>query len=1281
MSGFVGTERFAVLGELGAGGMGVVYRAFDRDLEREVALKTARRPDPGDVYRLKQEFRSRAGISHPNLLQLHDLVVEDDRCFFTMELVDAVDFLSWARADEDDEALVPTLTIAKRESPDDDVDGSGDRFVRPPLDLAGQRRLRAGLRQLLGALGVLHRAGIVHRDVKPGNVLVSRQDQRVVLADFGLATPRPELADHDSFEGFPVGSVPYMAPEQAAGQAVGPEADLYAVGVMVYEALGGRPPFRGPALRVLHQKATRDPAPLTSLAEGMPEDLSTLADDLLSRDPERRPSVEEALVRLEPGDGWEDGPDESLSATATLGLGIIAADPGAPFVGRVAELAVLDRAWARAQTGAWTTVHVQGASGIGKSMLLRRFTRQVQVAGGALVLRGRCHPQESLPFKALDAVIDSLSHHLARLTEAEQRSLAPRYGRALRRLFPVLGRVDGLRYAEGDKPAADPREVRRQGFSGLRDLLARVADRQPVLIWIDDLQWGDLDSAVLLRELVRPPDSPAVLLLLSYRREDLEAPLVQELRCLIPELAVPSELPPGSGDFRPVRDAGAVTELALAPLDQDERRDLASRLLDATSPAYRRHLPALVAESRGNPFFLCEMARYLAETAEDSAEWRADSLALADVVSPRIEALPGDARRLLEVVSVTGRPVSRSLALRAAGLEPVGRSLVSQMIEEYLLRPTSPGDCIAPYHDRIREATIDLLPGPRLERLHRRIAEVLEAEQPDELEALVGHWMGAGERERAGGYALRAADRASSTLAFGRAAEMYRRALTLLPNVGQRWELEAARAEALANAGRGEEAGTAFLAAAEALCAEDAEAPRALWWRGRAAEHYVKSSALAEGWAVMRDVLGRTGVSVPNSPAACTKAAALLRSRLLIRGFRFTPRDAEEVDPAVLARLDVLWRVATSLAMVNHTLSDVLAVRHLLEALKVGERTRVAHALANEAAFESILRGAWLRRRVDKLMGVAREVWEDSEDPYDHALLAMTLGIIALFDGDFRAVVDRCDEAEAALREQCLGAHWEIGICHNFALSALAMLGEMGELRRRSRAVIRDAELRGDRFAENATRMGEPSMAWLAEDDPGEAHRQLALAESELRSGQSRWPESSFRTQHYHRLIAFINLALYEGRAEDAWTEVEAAWPKLRKAGFIRLRFTGPELRQLRGRAALAAAATRPEAAAIAGAEARRLRRDAQPMARPMGELLAAGLEATAGRDARIDALLKGAAAGFDRAGLGLYREAARWRLAERGGGSHSRAEAATWMTDHGVVAPARMVGLLAPGF
>ncbi len=1207
--------------------MGVVYRAFDAELGCEIALKMSQRPDPTDLYRLKREFRSRAGISHPNLMQLHDLVVEGNACFFTMELVDAEDFLTWVRGDTFDSTgdlipVPPTITVVPGDSQAVEAVEPGV-LARPVLPPEAQERLRDGLRQLLPALAALHRAGFVHRDVKPGNVLVSQDLGRVVLADFGLATPMPEFPGDDSFEGFPVGSVPYMAPEQATGQSPSPAADLYAVGVMIYEALAGRAPFRGPALRVLHHKATRDPTPLGAVIDdGLPADLEALAMDLLARNPAERPSVEEALARL------DRSPHRTAPETSP---GRPVPAPAAAFVGRDPELEALEVAWSRVGEGLWTTVHVHGVSGIGKSTLLRRFTRGLEHRERALVLRGRCHPHESVPFKALDAIVDGISHHLGRLSEAQQRAIAPRYGPALRRLFPVLGRVDGLRYAGGTAPPPDPREVRRQGFAGLRELLARLSDRLPVVIWIDDLQWGDLDSGVLLRELVRPPDPPAVLLLLSYRREDLDAPLVDATRRQIPGLNL---------------DGGSTRELALEPLSPQERSELAARLLDRDSASYQRHVEAIVEESQGSPFFLCEMAHYLTDSSGgggDARSWRADSLALADVVSPRIEALPQDARRLLEVVSVAGRPFPQDLALAAAGLGEGGRPLIGRMVEECLLRRAADHGvpAIAAYHDRIRESAVHLLADARRQRLHRRLAEVLERHRADDLDGLVDHWAGAGESDRAAGYAIRAAERAHATLAFDRAAQMYRSALRLRPDLEEPWELRARSAQALANAGRGLEAAQAYEFAADTLAAASPDDVRVLAWRGRAGEHYVKAGVLDQGWAAMRTVLGDAGVAVPKSHGAATAKAAWGRARLLARGIGYTPTAAEDVPPETTARMDAVWRLASAFAMVNFPLSDALATPHLLEALDLGEPNRIAHALANEAAFEALLEGRFFRRRVDRLMAAARSIWETSPDPRDHAVLDLTLGIIALFDGRCEDVVTHCDAADLRLRTECIGAHWELGVAHHFALTGLALTGRLGELARRLGSVIRDAELRSDRQGAHAVRMGEPAIAHLAADRPDEARRQLSLGTADLSTSRT-WPETGYRTQHYHRLVAVVNTALYEGRTAKAFAEVECDWPILKKVGFLRVRFTGPQLLQLRGRAALASGELD-----VAAQEARKLRRARLPLAKAWGALLQAGLEAAGSRPKQAAAHLATAAAGFEEAGAGLYREAARLRLAQ----------------------------------
>ena len=241
-------SEYEILGELGRGGMGVVYRALDRRRGREVALKTLPRLDPSGLYRFKQEFRALAGVSHPNLVTLHEMAAEGPTWFFTMEYIDGVDFMRHVRTD------------------------------------AG--RLRGALRQLASGLSALHAAGRLHRDVKPSNVLVEASG-RVVLLDFGLAAELDAAGLHRSTERHLLGTAAYMAPEQAAGLAVSPAADWYSVGAMLYEALTGRLPFAGDFHRTIRDKQERDPTPARELAADIPEDLDRLCVELLRRDSAR----------------------------------------------------------------------------------------------------------------------------------------------------------------------------------------------------------------------------------------------------------------------------------------------------------------------------------------------------------------------------------------------------------------------------------------------------------------------------------------------------------------------------------------------------------------------------------------------------------------------------------------------------------------------------------------------------------------------------------------------------------------------------------------------------------------------------------------------------------------------------------------------------------------------------------------------------------------------------------------------------------------------------------
>jgi eukaryotic-like serine/threonine-protein kinase len=255
------TRRFELVRRLGAGSTGIVYEAVDRETGSRVALKSLRRPSAQAVIRFKQEFRALQDITHPNLASLGELFEERGEWFFTMELVEGVRFLEWVRSrartveDPAGAELKETLSMP---------------LVPTAEQTYDEMRLRDALGQLARGVTALHRAGKIHRDVKPSNVLVSDAG-RLVLLDFGLVT---DTRESEESEGDVVGTAAYMAPEQAAGRAIGPEADWYAVGVMLYQALVGRLPIEGPTLQALtERKQSCDPTPPHRLVSGVPSDL------------------------------------------------------------------------------------------------------------------------------------------------------------------------------------------------------------------------------------------------------------------------------------------------------------------------------------------------------------------------------------------------------------------------------------------------------------------------------------------------------------------------------------------------------------------------------------------------------------------------------------------------------------------------------------------------------------------------------------------------------------------------------------------------------------------------------------------------------------------------------------------------------------------------------------------------------------------------------------------------------------------------------------------------
>jgi len=1282
--------------------MGVVHVAFDHERGAEVALKTLVRLDAPSVAALKNEFRVLADVTHPNLVSLYELVSEGGAWFLSMEIIDGVSFLQHVRggaaqpllqANQTTVEVMASLEIMTTERPPPpsfEVDLSAtlpsSRLGDPACDVA---RLRPALRQLVLGVAAIHAAGQFHRDLKPSNVMVT-DSGRVVILDFGLAmVQKGRRAGPTAGPKMIVGTPEYMAPEQAAGEPAGPASDCYAIGMMVYEALTGQLPFSGDTRQIILAKRWSEPRPPHELASGIPGDLAQLCVECLRRAPELRPTALEILRRLD-GAGVVLGepdprapPPSWRSSTPTpTPISTSSTPPGSPspvdeglFLGRENELDALEAAFLASRAGRPVTAYVSGRSGMGKSSLVEHFLDGLWRREEAVILSGRCYERESVPYKAWDSLIDALGRWLEERSPDETAALVPRDADELGRIFPVLFGVEGIAETTyRHEPTSGRLEDRRRAFGALKELLRRIAWKKPLVLHLDDLQWGDVDSAKLLVSLLAPPDPPPLLLVGSFRsEEEMQSPFFGELR----------------GPDASTQDLGDVRTVAVGPLAIADGERLARTLLDPSGASASAPVLAAIiaAEALGSPLFIAELVgsalqRRALAGADGAAGDFADTsrgVSLDGLILERVGALSPEARRLLEIYAVAARPIPQGLAATAAEIEAHDVGSLRALRSARLVRThgAKARDVAEAYHDRIREAVAGALTPARARACHARLAGALEASGQADPEVLAVHLEGAGELARAGHFAALAADRAAGALAFERAARLYRLALGWKSpsDATAVRELQIKLGDALVNAGLGASAAEALLAAAEG-----ASSSEALDLRRRAAEQLLGSGYIDRGARVLRAVLASVDVDYPETSAGATLTLLARLAHLRLRGTRFDERTEATIPKVKLARIDACYSAGKGLALVDPVRGLGFLAQHLLLALDAGDPRRVSIGLAFYG-INLCTQGVSGYPRARRALDEARALAERLRDPYLLGVAGSCSAAAEMCLGRWKATVTLADQANTILRTRCSGVAWEIEGGIVCAEVSLLWMGRLTELADFVHTHVHDALERGDLFAATYARM-HTWYAPIAADD-------VAHAGAEMREALARWSMGGFHIMHFWALYAEAQYELYEGRAPAAWARLVGAWPALEKSNILRVQFHRVFMTLLRGSVAVAAALAGPrrdrdKLLREASAAASRLASEGTDYARPAAALLEASILAARGRPGQARGPLERAVADFEAADMALHAEVARRRLGEVVGGEAGRAlvaRADAFMERQGIKRPDRWTAIHAPGF
>lgn len=1217
--------RYRILRPLGRGGIGTVFEAEDLQKEMRVALKTLRGRGSEKLFSLKHEFRSMAGLHHPNISVLYDLFTEGDEPFFTMEFVDGTDVSCYCR-----EPLV----------------SSGSAAAPPPVwpeqegMACDEDRLRQVLPQIHAGLTALHEAGIIHRDLKPSNVMVTAEGQ-VKILDFGLAADFSELAD-ETTAGQMVGTRAYASPEQMAGEVtLTPASDWYSVGVVLYELLTGCLPSHEEDLGARQEEQERQVASPSSLVPGIPDDLAQLCVDLLNRTPRDRPGAAEVLQRLTTPRKKE-------------------ADKAEPewhrplFAGRREEIARLEAAFGQvSETGA-RAVLIKGRSGIGKTALVEEtLARLAAEHQGLLVLAGRCYERENVPFRAMDGVIDELSRFWRNLPDINAGAILPRDAGRLRHLFPVLGRVPAIAGEPDPVAQEDPNIRRDRAYAALRETFYRLSTRKPLVVFLDNLQWIDRDSVNLLADLLRSPDPPPFLLLLSSR--DYSA----ERTPLLPEL---------------VKALGETLEtLDLGPLPFPDCRELASHLLGAADP---EQIDQVAQEADGNPFLVEELARYVRNLGGS-----APSLRLEDVFASRQASLAPGPRRVMECVCVAGDPIQEDVLRRAADLDPAPfQDAIQSLISGQLIRSAS-GDKeehYETYHDRIREIAVSALSSMRRAEIHRALAVALDAWGEASAAQLARHWSAGEDSSRAALYARTAGDDAAASTDFDAAAGWYRSALDHGDyGKDEAREVWTSLGEVLGFAGRPLESADAY-----AKAAEGSDRLTVLELRRRAMEQLLGGGHVAPGLDAARELLADVGLSLPSTPAGTI--FRILRNEVLagVRGLKWTPRPESDVSADRMAQAHIAMTVGGSLSNIDTLRASSVMGMGLRFALNLGEPSAVVQASAVASCMASALGKA---KRAKQLLQVAEHAASLDGSGHSLGMAAAAKELYAFFiQNKWKSAIAFGTEALDHFWTAGGGRFWEKDLCLLYRCFARLYHGDLLTLREEVSEHVRSAERSGNLLLNVSLRTGF-RIRHLLDDDP-------EAGEADLQEAIDSWlpEEVSYQVQHWYAFWGRCELALYRGDIETALVGLEETRRRFERSLLSRVARLRCEYHHVWGRMLLARAAKttsgaeRGEDVRVVGSLARKLERERLPMAQFMAGLLRASAAHVLGEDAGAVEALRQEVVRLDESQTGLYAAAAKLRLGTLlygDEGAEFIRTAEEWMAGEGIQRPDRMTAMLIPGW
>lgn len=731
-------QRYRIEAKLGEGGMGVVFKAHDTLLDRAVAVKALSPQLLGDdgLRRFLREAQAAAQLNHPNIVAIHDVLDDGQQRLIVME-------------------YIPGKTL------------------REMLPMKWQDAAEAAL-QVCSALEFAHARGIVHRDIKPENVILTDQGTAKVM-DFGLA--RSEGRSRLTHSGMIVGTVAYMAPEQALSGAADVRTDLYSLGCVLYELITGRPPFQADdPFAVISMHINVPPVSPRFHVPDVPTVLEAAVLRLLGKDPtERFQSARDVAGVLQAALAPLETDQETVFADITPSASLFDLLVRGRLIDREEELAALKGALDAMLSGRGQVLLMAGEPGIGKTRLADELLVYARLRG-CIALTGRCYEQEvSIPYLAIAEALREATRSMPddRLRDA----LGPHAPEVVKLVPELARRIPDL----APSPPLEPSQERLRLFESVRAFIAGIARLQPVVLMLDDLHWGDAATLELLRYLARSLRNDRILLLGTYR--DVEVDRAHPLSTALAEM----------------NRERLYRRILIRGLTREHVAAMIQAVFQTRNPVSVEMRDLIYQETEGNPFFVEEVLKHLVETGaiyRTEAGWERKPIeeldvpqSVREVIGRRLERVSEACRRTLTLASVVGRRFTFEVQQQSAGtsedelLDALDEASRAQLIREHGAGHQAAYEFA---HALIREVLYDGLAHRRRMALHQKVAEALEVvygtRSEEAVEDLAYHFTHAqaASVEKAIDYSLRAARKSMGLFAHEEAVRFYRNTLDLL---------------------------------------------------------------------------------------------------------------------------------------------------------------------------------------------------------------------------------------------------------------------------------------------------------------------------------------------------------------------------------------------------------------------------------------------------------------------------------------------------------------------